>query len=227
MVLTLRLFRAIFILSVARHEALSRPLMSFRSMIPQLIIEFDASLFGGGVLYYQCCESREVFLGSVSFPLEKLCFGSDSAFQNSAEFITAVIGLIVAMKFSPVGTCVMFRGDSETALTWLETGKFRSLLITKVATVFVYICLLHGFQICESQFLPAQENFKADYLSRHGCSDAGEQIVGVASFLNLLDPSVTIVNDDQYILFWNNIPFVLNELLGSVQSTFSYNPLFN
>jgi hypothetical protein len=225
--LTLRLFRAIFILSVARHEVLSRPLKSFQSVSPQLIVEFDASLFGGGILYYQCCESREVLLGSVSFSLDILCFGTDSTFQNSAEFITAIIGLIVAMKFSPIGTHVMFRGDSETALSWLETGKFRSLLITKVATVFIYSCLLHGFQICESQFLPAQENFKADYLSRHGGENAGEQVVNVDSFLSLLDPSVPMVGDDQYILFWNSIPLALNELLGSVQNTFTSNPIFN
>ena len=99
--LALRLFRALFILSIIREDSWTRSWGSFEVVEPQFIIEFDASLFGGGVIFYvvdndaQC----EVRLGSTAFSLRILDFREDSSFQNAAEFIAAVIGVIVATKF--------------------------------------------------------------------------------------------------------------------------------
>ena len=48
---SLRLFRALFILSIIiREESWTPSLESFEVANPQLIVEFDANLFGGGVI---------------------------------------------------------------------------------------------------------------------------------------------------------------------------------
>jgi hypothetical protein len=80
----LRLFRALFILSIAREDVFARPMESYRSVDPQVIVEFDASLFGGGVIVRHVVGDRqEVVLGSACFSLESLKFYDESAFQNT------------------------------------------------------------------------------------------------------------------------------------------------
>jgi hypothetical protein len=222
MVLTLRLFRAIFLLSIAREDLFTRPLTSFKTESPQLVIEFDASLFGCGALLYDVSnhETDEVLLGSVSFSSEIWEFGDRSEFQNTAEFTAAVVGLIIAMKFCGQGTRVGFRGDSMSALRWLETGKFRSSLITKLATLFTYLCLRHRFHICESCHIGAEDNTTADYLSRHFNGQLGDLVIDVNPILLLVDPKVPITSDVQYIQFWNELPVVVNKMLDAIEITY-------
>jgi len=130
--LSLRLFRALFILSITHEDDYTRSLKSFGSYEPDYIVEFDASLYGSGcVLYKRTSESREIRLGSSSISLESYEFGENSSFQNVAEFIAAICGLAILSYWCPKGSCIWFQGDSVSALTWLETGKFGSIPVSK------------------------------------------------------------------------------------------------
>lgn len=218
LVMTLRLFRAIFIMGILRDDLFSRPFRSFRMIQPQIVIEFDASLFGCGVILYAISGTEERFLGSVSVSLSTLKFGHDSSFQNAAEFIAAVVGLVVTMKLCEPGTCVKFRGDSISALTWLQTFKFKSILIHKMATLYTYVCLRHGFHISDSSHICALDNQRADFLSRHVSEACGDIVVDVNPLLEVVDPSVPIDTDEQYIQFWNRLPIVVNHVLSSIKN---------
>jgi hypothetical protein len=188
---------------------------SYRSESPQVIVEFDASLFGAGVILYRVdSEGREIYLGSASFSLKLLQFFDDSSFQNTSEFIAAVMGLIIAIKYCSPETKVRFRGDSVCALNWLETGSFRSIWITKVATIFTYVCLRNRFHICESQHIVAADNGRADFLSRHVELPYGSMRVNAEPLLYLMDPQKPISSDLEYIEFWGNIQAAVDALVG-------------
>jgi hypothetical protein len=118
--ISLLVFRALFTLAMTHEDIFARPLFSFCPRCPEWIIEFDASLFGGGVIVHKVgpdqCETR---LGACQFSLYSLDFQGDSSFQNTSEFLAGIVGLMLAIRLGCSGASVCFRGDSISALTWL------------------------------------------------------------------------------------------------------------
>ncbi len=116
----------IFVVSALHEEVFSRKLSSFCSGPVDIFVEFGASLFGGGLIWF---DDKEVCLGYLSVDLSTLGFGEDSSFQNLCEFLVAILGIIGAIRLhgnahQPIH--VGLRGDSVTALTWVETGRVHS-----------------------------------------------------------------------------------------------------
>ena len=87
-----RFFRVLLGL-VAVNSEFSRPLKSFRHARSNIIIEFDASLTGIGLLYYKRSDINEVLIAGGAVDISMLKFESDASFQNTAEFIAAVLGI--------------------------------------------------------------------------------------------------------------------------------------
>jgi hypothetical protein len=87
-----QVFRALFLVAMGNEERFTRSIGSFVVVPPSVVVEFDASLEGGGVLWFSVLE--ESFLGSSAFDFSSLCFSRGSDFQNSAEFLAAVLGLV-------------------------------------------------------------------------------------------------------------------------------------
>ena len=214
--MALRLFRAIFLVAMLDEGKFTRSFYSFQRVLePDYIIEFDASLFGCGILLYKCENGRELYLGATSFSIEQLRFGMDSTFQNAAEFTAGVLGLVVLSKICEKGSSVVFRGDSCSALTWLEEGRFRSNFITRMAFVYIYMGLTCELLIGESIHISSEDNHKADYLSRNynQVTDISER---VGALIKLLDPHSPFVNDSDYVTFWTSLPGIINEFVSSV-----------
>lgn len=163
-------------------------------------------------------DRQEVVLGSASFSLKSLKFDDESAFQNTAEFIAAVIGLVVAARFCGYGTRIQFRGDSMSALAWLEKGQARSAWAFKGSTVFTYICLENRFHICQSQHISAGRNTAADFLSRHIEMPHGSLEVDALPLIQLIDPGIVINTDQEYIEFWQLMRVNMDYLVNSVKS---------
>jgi hypothetical protein len=149
--------------------------------------------------------------------LESLKFYDESAFQNTAEFIAAVIGLVVAARFCGYGTRIQFRGDSMSALAWLEKGQARSAWAFKVSTVFTYVCLKNRFRICESQHISAGRNTAADFLSRYVETPQGSLEVDALPLIQLIDPGLVINTDQEYIEFWRLMQVNVDYLIDSVK----------
>jgi hypothetical protein len=84
-----------FLFDRCQTAVFSRSIQSFCPSCPQLIIEFDASLTGGGVIWFgQTGAEDEGAIGASSVDFSDLALESNAKFQNYAEFSAALIGLI-------------------------------------------------------------------------------------------------------------------------------------
>jgi hypothetical protein len=178
------------------------------------VIQFDASLSGGGVLLY---DDLGVVLGARSIDLRCFKFCTESKCQNVAEFIVAVMGIVMALKKwnrnDPVS--LGFMGDSLVALTWIESESFKGDFVMNASILFIMLCFHFRVSIHRCKHLPADENYLADYLSREGTVDDLKQFSLETSllefpssqlFLECCNPSMQVLEDDQtFIQFWNRV----------------------
>jgi hypothetical protein len=214
----IRLFRVFLLLLAVREERFARKLVSFEPSVPQFVIEFDASLTGIGIIWYEInALGVEVPVGGAAVDLLPLAFGSDASHQNTAEFIAAILGVRGLKRLGVTGPCaVSFRGDSMTALSWVETMKFRSDLVGNAASVFVLQNILLEVEVVSTEHIEAAKNWRTDWLSRgKSLVDIARRdpaFIGVPSIninaseiLRLCDPRLAINSDDDFALFWNRI----------------------
>lgn len=216
--MVIRLFRTLFILSMLEEEKFTRKLDTFVYHSPQFILEFDASLFGIGFLIYQINpeDESELLLGSSSCTLELFKFGNESKNQNIAEAVAAVVCLTVATYFCPFSSSLVFRGDSISALSWLENSRFKSLNGMKVAMLFVHLCIKHHYFIGESRFISSEENYKADLLSRNPLAADGTLSFDCNPLLELINPNNQLVTDEDIVSYWNLLQPVIELTISSI-----------
>ena len=218
----IRYFRVLLGLIAVNNVEFSRPLKSFKQTSSNIVIEFDASLTGIGLLYYERSDVGEVLIGGGAVDISILNFESEASFQNTAEFIAAVLGIrgLEQLGIRPESVCL--RGDSITALTWASTGRFKGELVGNAATVFVLQNIYRKIAISEVVHLAAEENWRADYLSRGG---------GMKGLLqkdsNLKMPKIIELNQDEVILLcdpkrltsteddFNNFWFDMRRIIGT------------
>ena len=146
----------------------ARPLKSFRQSRSSIVIELDASLTGIGLLYYERSDTGEVLIAGGAIDISTLKFESEASFQNTAEFIAAVLGIRGLSQLGQQPESVCLRGDSMTALTWASTGRFKGELVCNAAAVFVLQNVYRKVAVNEIVHLAAENNWRADYLSRGG-----------------------------------------------------------
>ena len=89
------------------------------------------------LLYYERSDVNEVLIAGGAVDISMLKFESDASFQNTAEFIAAVLGIRGLRQLGTQPESVCRRGDSITALTWASTGKFRGEVVGNAAAEFV------------------------------------------------------------------------------------------
>ena len=87
------LWRAVLVLVRLDESRFTRQLDTFRIGPIVHVVEFDSSLRGAGILWFNR-DSRgdETLTGCSSICLKALQFGSDASFQNLAEFGAAIPG---------------------------------------------------------------------------------------------------------------------------------------
>jgi hypothetical protein len=90
--------------------------VSFAASTSTIVAEFDSSLSGAGLIWYDREHGTEVALGVSAVNLEFLAFGVDSSNQNLAEFIGAILAVIGQIMLGLSGRSLALRGDSMTAL---------------------------------------------------------------------------------------------------------------
>ena len=221
----IRIFRAIFLSSLADEERFTRSIASFSHRPPSVTIEFDASLFGGGILWF---DAIGVCVGACSISLSSLGFGNDSSFQNTAEFIVAVIGLLGAVKILPGSSVIGFRGDSLSALSWLQKGSFKSDPIRNASILFIHLCVKYGLIVGETLHIPAGSNLSADELSRGGTVQSlltkdsrldnhtpEIKFDDIDVLLEYCNPSICYTaTDEGFITHWNNIKHYVGRIIG-------------
>lgn len=225
-----RVFRMFFMLVVVSPERFCRSLSSFEAASAEVIVEYDASLSGVGVLVYLCHPSRaECPVGGVSVDISSLNFGTDSRYQNVSEFIAAVIGLCCLSAVRPGCTRLVFRGDSMTALAWNRSGRARGSIVSNALVVFNLISVRLGVTVVGTEHLSSEDNWRTDRLSR-GCSmgdlarlddrlcGLDEVAIPVQLILDACDPKRELQSDEDFLDLWIKI-HKLCDTLSSVKPT--------
>lgn len=115
------------------EEKFSRSIHTFACVEPRLFIQSDTCLFGLCILVY-AVPDRDILLGGSAVDISHFGFGEDSSFQNVAEFVAAVMGIVMIIK---MGLLFMTKdyGDFVTALTWISNEKYRGLSVANAAMV--------------------------------------------------------------------------------------------
>ena len=164
-----KLFRLFLALTALNEITFSRSIASFKRNKPTVIVEFDASLRHIGVLYYKRnTDGSETPLGGGAASIAQLDFGVDASYQNTAEFIAAVLGISGLVQLDITSTEVELRGDSITALSWAAKTLFHSDLIGNASLVYVMQSIYSKVNVADVTHLTAADNWRTDYLSRGG-----------------------------------------------------------
>ena len=109
-------FRVLLGLTAIDRISFARPIESYQLAEQDVTIEFDASLTGVGLLYYQRSGTTEILLGGGAVDISMLNFKSNPAYQNTAEFIAAILGIRGLRHLGISTRSISLRGDSITAL---------------------------------------------------------------------------------------------------------------
>jgi hypothetical protein len=164
---SMRVIRLMLVITVLGPLKFSRPMRSFRLRRVTVIIEFDASLSGIGIIWYV---GNERPVGAVAVDISLLGFGEDSQFQNSVEFIAATIGLLGLILLGLDGSAVRLRGDSMLALCWGAKMNYKGARTANAALVFTLLLVQAEVTIVDFEYLTSKENLvmplKALFMSR-------------------------------------------------------------
>ena len=207
----------------------TRSLDSFQKQVVKFVVEIDASLSGIGALWYQRDKNHnEISLGAAAIDISWLDFGTDSSFQNVAEYIGGLVGLIGLIKLGISNVAVEFRGDSLTALSWAKKEKSKGKLVSNAAIVFSLLCIRFGLNVQDTTHISGEENWRCDVLSRltqekltiiealRKIERRDTKIVDMndteytSILLRNCDPKVQFDNDDDFVNFWTEIQHALN-----------------
>lgn len=183
-------------------------------------MEFDASLSGVGLLWYKRDENNhEVSLGAAAVDLTWLNLGTDSSYQNVAEYIGGLVGFIGLVRLGINNVAVEFRGDSLTALSWAKKEKSKGVLVSNTAIVFSLLFIRFGLNVQGTTHISGEQNWRCDILSRLTTekltiTEALEKIdrsktrivdINNSEFPNVLlsscNPKMLIENDDELLFF--------------------------
>ena len=164
--LAIRVFQIIFATAVVHKSKLARSLQSFIQGHGQLAVQFDASLTGGGLLFYDILPNgMYVLRAALSVSLSRFNF-KESKYQNFSEFLIAVVGLHVVAKVFPDIREVVLKGDSVTALSWCKKGRSNGEFCSHTSLVMIGIMIKYHVNICHVIHVPGNINVEADALSR-------------------------------------------------------------
>ena len=226
---SIQMWRATLALVELNEAQFTRSLDSFRPQVVTFIVEIDASLAGVGALWYRRDKDQnEISLGAAAVDISWLNFGTDSSYQNVAEYIGGIVGLIGLIKLGISNIAVEFRGDSLTALSWARKEKSKGKLVSNAAIVFSLLCIRFGLNVQDTTHISGEDNWRCDVLSRLKQEEltivkalsqidrSDTKIVDVDNteytsiLLHSCDPKVQFDNDNDFIHFWTEIQRALN-----------------
>jgi len=167
--LVIRLFRALFLLGQCQEVAFARPLWSFTRVAYTILAVFDASLSGIGIIWYRVgLDGSQSPIGCFTGDIRSLGFGTDSSFQNTAEFIAAALCVRGVEAMGLQGERLALQGDSMSALSWAKKDRVKSAIASAAGVFYVYQNISLGIVITDILPIPHEENWRADHLSRDG-----------------------------------------------------------
>jgi len=189
----IKILKAFLIMLVLDNGSLACRPRRLSSFLPRPLkhqLEYDASLTGGGIIISQADGEGGWIREAVTafrFPFELVHKESsadeaivsaasrrkrrkrgNAAMQNSAEFITGLIGLVLLVARGVRDINVKLKGDSKTAIAWARKCSFRSSLVTNAAAIWVRTAAAANVGTEEEEHVSALKNEECDWLSREG-----------------------------------------------------------
>ena len=216
-----RFWRAVLCMGKVNEAQFARPLSSFRPAKAKLTIEFDGSLKGGGVLLFVGGGDSDSAVGGGRASYESLEFGSDASFQNCAELITEILGVVLIRILGYREVEVVMRGDSVVALAWFREGRVPPTSHGHNAHMVMGALAATGaVRVVGTTHLPAKpvvpggkSNDPCDQLSRGGSFEdigyGGQAFLDLDGHpwareaLDLCDPRRDLDNHDDFVSFWS------------------------
>ena len=210
----------------------TRALSSFHLVAATVVAEFDASLTGIGVIWYQRVDGAEVVLGVCALSTVFLDLRDDSSYQNFSEFLGALIAVVGFARLGFAGHSLKLRGDSVTALTWAITERPRGVLVTNAAMAWTLTCIAADVHIIAVTHIPGVLNDNCDRLSRRSPSSEmsvveeaatmgltgarevemeGDQCV--RDLLLCCDPAAAVDSEAQFMTFWNDLQCIVSKVI--------------
>ena len=232
-VIAIQCWRAMLCLVRHRETEFTRSIMSFATSTPVVVVEFDASLDGAGLIWYNREHGAEVALGVGAVSLRFLGFGSDSSYQNLSEFIGAILAVIGQIMIGLSGSSIALRGDSMTALTWAITERPRGSIVSNASMVWTLLCVATDVDVNEVTHIAGKDNLNCDRLSRREQDEpsisveqmAEEMGIGgtrvlemgsheeVMNILRMCDPKIVLVTESDFIDFWKRTRNAISDFL--------------
>jgi hypothetical protein len=165
----IRLFKSLFVLLALRGESFARPFASFSKRRHTWVCEYDASLSGIGIIWFEVQdEGAEIARAYASIDISELGFGDNSAYQNTAEYIGGLLASFGMIRLGVGDQPALHRGDSVSSLTWTQKGTVRSDIAIKPALLWGVLVMTSQCDVVNVHPLTHDENSNADILSRHG-----------------------------------------------------------
>jgi hypothetical protein len=183
----IRLWRTMLCCTSFEEETFARSFDSFRPKPAGHLIQFDASTTGIGVWLRTTDQPGTIYqqsIGAGGLSIRSWNVSSESDYQNVAEFTGALVGLIALIRECvkngvPLPRGVTFKGDSISALTWLDKAKHKGSLAFGASTLLNLIVVRYRIQIVGTEFIPGDDNNECDGMSRdtHSCVAFGDNHV--------------------------------------------------
>lgn len=240
---TIQTFKNMFILLGLHPRQYARSFCSFQELSPLWVCEFDASLTGVGIIWFKrSTEGKETAVAHASVNISHLGFGTDSSFQNSAEFLGALLCVQGLVTMGVTDSPILLRGDSVSALSWAQKGSVRSDLAIRAAAMWAQFTSVFAVNIVGTAHLSHERNSRTDILSRHGTwldvlvtdraeyggtlpSIVPELLLPCKDLLLLVNPTRTLESSsDFYSFFSESLQFLASPLLNP---SFLFPPSFH
>jgi hypothetical protein len=143
-----------------------RSLESYLPREPRVLIEFDASLKGIGLMIFRIDDQRQETLWKVAKFMFPFHLDGDSSFQNTCEFMGLLLAVGCLIHLGVRSSSIIARGDSITALRWIVAERFKSGPSRNAAMCYIALGMKFDIDFHEAIHIKGVDNVICDQLSR-------------------------------------------------------------
>ena len=214
------MWRAFLLLLNTETLCIVRPLQSFRESAPAYAVEYDASLTGlAAGISSVAADGSHTLLRFAAVPVP-FATRQDSSYQNTCEFLAALLGLLLAHSLDLSHFRYRLIGDSRASLAWSLTGRASSLRARRANVSMSLLLLRTGAILADTVHVPGVDNKIYDGLSR----DETAQQLGLnptlqlhlptnhpySQFLHLCDPALPLSSPEDHFTLSSSLLLLLD-----------------
>jgi hypothetical protein len=169
--LAIGMMRVLILMVEVGNQDFKRSFASFsaQSAAAKYVIEYDASLTGLSVIWYERRQGdREVAVGC--WRADVSSWGLEgSGFMNSVEFIAQTIGIIGLAQQGVRDVGVIVRGDNKAALKWGTSKAAKGRWADNAAFVQTALCTARGIEVVGQEHLHHRKEYDENWRCDEAC----------------------------------------------------------